>query len=239
LSVTDDAAIRGTCPDRHDLIVVSPKDWPTVWAACSARGLLSERQAALVEGWGAAARPVIVRRPALNEPQDALPTGLPLPPSLGKLRLSLSLQRDMSWRRREDVALAEAKAYAPAAWHDTIDAIAALGDGLVLRPSVFGALLWQKLTGLAYLHQGSDLDLLWRLHDDASLPRLLAGLADIDATGSPRVDGEVRTPAGWVNWRELWMARRLGTEAVLVKTRNAARFVSVSRLFTAEAMSCC
>ena len=191
----------------------------------------------MVTGWGASRRPVVARRPGLLEPAGAVAVGLPLPPSLGKLRVALFLPPGTAWQRRAAVPLAEARASAPRDWHDTIAQLGLLGDATGLRPAVFGALLWQHLTGLPYLHSGSDLDLLWPVDEGAVLLALLNGLRRLDECAPMRLDGEILTPAGAVSWRELDLARFRGG-SVLVKSLTRAELLPVERLYERKQVPC-
>ena len=223
---------------RHDLLLVAREHWPRVAATRSAHPILADAQAALVARWGEAGWPVIVRRAVPDEAPGGVPVGLPLPPSLGKVRVALSVPPGVSWRLVDRVALADVRDAAPIAWREAIDAIVCLGRSLALVPRVFGALLWQSVTGMAYLHAASDLDLLWPVEDAAVLGPLLDGLARIEAAGSVRIDGEVLAAAGGVNWRELAAARRGGAEIVMTKSTDRVGFVPVASLFAGEAVPC-
>ena len=225
-------------PARHDLILVAREQWLLVIATNTARRSLSEAQAALVARWGDLNWPVIVRRAAPNEAPGGLPIGLPLPPSPGKMRVALSVPFDVSWRLVEGVALADVRDIAPIAWRDAIDAIVSLAHSLALIPRVFGALLWQSLTGMTYLHAASDLDLLWPVADAAALDPLLDGLSRIEAAARVRLDGEVLTSGGGVNWRELAAARRGRTGFVMIKSTDRVGLVPVGSLFSGTVIPC-
>ena len=178
---------------RHDLFVVAPEAWDR---------LLAERPdldgVPHVGTWARDGRPVIVRRRFSGE-GDHLPAGLPLPPEAGKRRIGLSVPWSAA-TPRSPVTLAAARPAAPPAWHPAIDAVLALAAEHGLVPRVFGGLLWQSLTGLAYLSATSDLDLIWPA---PATRRVLDGLAAIEAGAPMRLDGEVVLPDGTgVNWRE-------------------------------------
>ncbi|WP_305764614.1 phosphoribosyl-dephospho-CoA transferase MdcG domain-containing protein, partial [Beijerinckia sp. L45] len=113
---------------------------------------------------------------------------------------------------------ASIRAVIPDAWHQTIDAVLALGASTNSEPRVFGSFAWAALTGLAYIGPFSDLDLLWTVTPDTDVDNLLAGLSWIDADAPGRLDGELIVGAMQVaaNWREL---HRGGD--VLVKTMDA------------------
>ena len=179
---------------RHDLFVVAPEAWDRLLA-----GRPDLDGVPHVATWARDGRPVIVRRRFPGE-GDHLPAGLPLPPADGKRRIGLAVP----WADATPyppVTLAAARPAAPPAWHPAVDAVLALAAGHGVVPQVFGGLLWQGLTGLAYLSTTSDLDLLWPA---PVTRRLLDGLAAIEADAPMRFDGEVVLPDGaGVNWREL------------------------------------
>ncbi|WP_237478421.1 malonate decarboxylase holo-[acyl-carrier-protein] synthase [Lichenibacterium dinghuense] len=230
--------MRPPKPARHDLLLVAPADWPAVLAALPGRPELPSGAAALVRGWAEAGRPVIARRPAPGDAPGAVPAGLPLPPRLGKGRVALLIPAGVPWRPVPPVTLAEAAALAPAPWRGAIDALLRLADAVGLVPRVFGALLWRAKTGLAYLGPGSDLDLLWPAEDGRAIGPLLDGLGAIAAAAPMAVDGEVLTPFGGVQWRELAAARRGGGAAVLAKSLDRAGFVRAETILGAGAPAC-
>ena len=168
-----------------------------------------------------------------------MPVGLPLPPTLGKVRVALSIQPGVACHTMAGLALSDARDVAPAPWRGTVDAVLSLGRSLGTAPRVFGALLWQTLTGIAYLHVASDLDLLWQMEDATALPQLLEGLARIDATAPVRIDGEVLTALGAINWRELALAQRDAGGVVLTKSIDRAGLVPATRIFAGSVASCC
>jgi phosphoribosyl-dephospho-CoA transferase len=117
--------------------------------------------------------------------------------------------------------LAEAAHAAPARWRDCIDACLRLDP----RTRVYGSLAWQHLTGLPYLSDTSDLDLLWQLPPASDVDALLAGIATIAREAPMRIDGEVVGAAGGVQWRELLGDR---VDDVLVKASSG--ILPMSRL---------
>ncbi|WP_238184016.1 malonate decarboxylase holo-[acyl-carrier-protein] synthase, partial [Methylobacterium trifolii] len=181
---------------RHDLVDADPAAWDEALAHRPDLAGLPE-----VFGWVRAGRPLILRRFDGAEDRTRVPLGLPLPPALGKRRIGLALPSD-AVRPRPPVTLAEAKTTAPIPWRPSLDALLALGRDHGLVPRVFGGLLWQHLTGLAYLTGTSDLDLLWPVGPRVSRV-LLRDIAAIEAAAPMRLDGEVIFADGaGVNWRE-------------------------------------
>lgn len=185
--------------------------------------------APLVADWAARGRPLIVRRYAPGESRALVPLGLPLPPAAGKRRIGLALPPS-ALTPLPAPTLAQARATAPEPWRPTIDALLALAAAHGLVPRPFGSLLWQALTGLAYLAPASDLDLLWPV---AALPQgFLSGLARIAAGAPMRIDGEVILSDGaGIQWRELHEARG----PVLAKHRDRLEMRDVAELLPREA----
>ena len=104
----------------------------------------------------------------------------------------------------------------------------ALAASAGLAPRVFGSAMWQHVTGLPYLHERSDLDLLWDIPpglDPAPVvAQLVAALQALDAGPGPRLDGEiVLDRARAANWRELVPG---AAREVLVKTDTAVTLMS-------------
>ncbi|MDH2350449.1 malonate decarboxylase holo-[acyl-carrier-protein] synthase [Bradyrhizobium sp. SSUT112] len=194
--------------ERHTMVKTSAAAWTAVMARHP-----EFAEHAIVEGWARDGRPLIVRRPGCSDPAGKIPLGLPLPPSHGKRRIAVALDAGEIIEQKPPPLLADAAASAPAAWQDTIGRLVRLCP----ETRTFGSLAWQHLTGLPYLSDHSDLDLLWpaRATEQAStLPLEIAGIA---RQAPMRLDGEIICAAGGVQWREL-----TGTDAdeVLVKRQS-------------------
>ncbi len=110
----------------------------------------------LLQDWLENDRPLVVRRPCLSPDGTRISAGLALPPSPHKCRLAFELLRSAV----RDVAL-------PPLWEDCaarkIDSLAPIraaaeAGGIGLR--TFGSHAWQHLTGLPYVNEESDIDLL-------------------------------------------------------------------------------
>ena len=168
---------------------------------------------------------MIVRRRFENESPDRVPVGLPLPPSLGKRRIALSISWEGVADRKAFVPLRCALPAAPSTWRIGLSTILALGERVAVEPAVFGSLLWQHLTGLDYLTSTSDLDLLWPVPAGFCLRPLLEGLAAGERR-APRLDGEIILPGGvGINWRELRQSVGAAEGQVLAKSLDGARLV--------------
>ena len=211
---------------RHDLLCPSPSAWD---ALLRRRPELTE--AALLADWARREWPVIVRRRGPDDGSAIVAAAVPLPPSHGKRRVALDFLPGEALVARPPVRLRDAAGVAPADWQPVIASLDALGDALGLAPCVFGALLWQHLTGLLYLTGRSDLDLLWQVSDAAVAVRLTRALTRLDEAGPIRIDGELVLPDGaGVNWREF--ARAAGAGAtVLAKTIDGVEMRPSATLF--------
>ena len=226
-------------PARHELLRVATEDWPVVAATRPPRPTLSTEQAASIERWGKEGWPVIARRVMPGDELGVVPVGLPLPPCLGKARIALAIPGWVTWQSVLNVTLAELRDSVPLSWRGPVEAVLSLGRSLDLVPRVFGALLWQALTGLHYLQPTSDLDLLWPVPNATTLGPLLKGLEEIDVASPVRIDGEVRTTQGDINWRELADARKAQGGIVMAKSMQRADLVPAFGIVAHEVASCC
>ncbi|MBR0877839.1 malonate decarboxylase holo-[acyl-carrier-protein] synthase [Bradyrhizobium japonicum] len=190
---------------RHTMVTASATGWS---AAMSRNPALASEP--IIEGWARASRPLVVRRPACNDPAGMIPLGLPLPPSHGKRRIAVALAPGELIAHAPPPLLADTAAAAPASWHRTIDLLVRL----LPQTRTYGSLAWQHLTGLPYLSDGSDLDLLWPLSSATHANTLPSDIARIAETAPMRLDGEIVYHAGGVQWRELTGADE---DEVLVK----------------------
>jgi phosphoribosyl-dephospho-CoA transferase len=200
---------------RHTLAYVAPEAWPAMVAA---------ETDPVVLDWAVAGRPAMVRRPACGDGDDTLPLGLPLPPALGKRRVALRCPRNAVARTAPPPLLRDAAAEAPERWQATILRLLALDPA----SRCFGSLAWRRLTGLPYLCEQSDLDLILQCASREDADAISAALTDIDAAAPMRVDAELVSPGGAaVHWRE-W---RGGAREVVAKSLDGARVVSRERVF--------
>lgn len=201
------------CWPRHRLVRLAPTAWAALLAS---RADLADEP--LLDGWADRGWPLIVRRCTPGEVSTMasdVPVGLPLPPSAGKRRIALQVQADDIVSVEGLPQLGEVIDSAPPAWRTTLHRLTVVGDRFGVQTQVFGSLAWQWLTGLAYVSEHSDVDLVWTLPRRAMLDDFLAALADIDAVAPMRVDGELlRADGAGANWRELNCA----SADVLVKT---------------------
>lgn len=207
---------------RHDLVRVDPGAW-AAWLG-TRTDLAGLRH---LGGWAAAGRPLVVRRRMPGEGTDLVPLGLPLPPEDGKRRIGLALP-PAALTPSAPPNLADVAGHAPLLWQPTVEALVGIGRAHAVVPRPFGALLWQAVTGLAYLSPASDLDLLWPCRDAVPAGLLDAIRAVADAAPM-RIDGEILLPNGaGLHWRELHAAPDGGS--VLAKFPDGLALTPVANL---------
>jgi phosphoribosyl-dephospho-CoA transferase len=213
---------------RHDLIFVSPAAWR---ALLKMRGDLAGEP--LVAGWVDRGWPLVARRATPCE-KPGIALGLPLPPFAGKRRLSAVIQPEDIVSTAPPPRLCDAIDVAPPNWRNAMEEIANLAFRHGVEARIFGSLAWQSLTGLEYLTETSDLDLLLSIRNDNDLAALTAGLAAIEATAPMRFDGElVREDGAGVNWREL----HAGTSEILIKTTAGVALLDAGVFLSSEIRS--
>ncbi|APO49888.1 malonate decarboxylase holo-[acyl-carrier-protein] synthase [Bradyrhizobium diazoefficiens] len=200
---------------RHTMVKASAAGWAAVMSRHPE--LASEP---IIDGWARADRPLIVRRPACSDAAGMIPLGLPLPPSHGKRRIAFALAPGDIIAWAPPPSLADAAAAAPARWRETIGLL------LQLLPETrtFGSLAWQHLTGLPYLSDSSDLDLLWPLSSARQADTLPSDIGRIANRAPMRLDGEIVGRAGGVQWREL-----IGADDDEVLVKGPAGVISTTR----------
>lgn len=208
---------------RHELLEIAPHAWRRILHGAPSAGPL------LVEGWAARGWPVIVRRRSETEYREFIPVGLPLPRGSGVRRMSLLVAPRDVLRRSSPAPLETTAGTADQAWRKTIDSLVAIGAGAGVEPLTIGSLLWQHLTGLAYLTPESDLDVLWPVHPGVDVRSLVRDIAAVERDAPLRIDGEVVFPDGTaVNWRELREACRAAEpHLVMTKTIDGVRLLEV------------
>jgi phosphoribosyl-dephospho-CoA transferase len=211
---------------RHDLIFVRPESWR---AALAVRSDLAADP--LVAPWAENGWPLIGRRATPCE-RHGVAVGLPLPPFAGKRRLSFLMQAEDVLSIAPPPSLRTAGIMAPSPWRPTLERLDELASIHSVDARVFGSLAWRVLTGLDYLTDRSDLDLLLHIDRDTDVAGLVTGIAEIEDVAPMRLDGElVRDDGAAVNWREL----HARADQILVKTIDGVALRD-ARLFLAGEM---
>jgi len=205
-----------------------------------------------VAAWLAADRPLVVARQPMADvgaghardqeirghgpllqfkPMDSISVGLALPPAQGKCRIALSVAVQDIVRYAPPLRLADALAHAPAAWQLSLAELDAAATHIDIELRVFGSLAWQALSGLDYMTEKSDIDLLWHPLSHTQLQQGIALLGRWEKDHGLRADGEVLFGAGSaVSWRE-WATLKSGDDQrVLVKRAFSAELVDAREL---------
>ena len=207
---------------RHDLVWLDPAIDAGLFAAAGQRDLARD--------WVNRAFPLVVARQSDNLMQEAgqIMLGFTLPSAPMRTRVLLHADRAAIICRSRPLLLSEAMQHAPAAWRAGLDSLHTLFERTGTEARVYGSLSSEIFTGMRYLDEASDLDLLLECDAATRLRELLAGLEDF-VPEVPRIDGEVLSASGWaVAWRELAFALRAGTQRqVLAKSDCEARLIAV------------
>jgi phosphoribosyl-dephospho-CoA transferase len=202
-------------PPRHSLVWLTPAGWRIAQRRDPA-------QAEHFSVWERAGWPLVARRRDADAAADDVCVGLPLPPhaTLGKRRIALRLPGEAVERVDAALALDAIRASAPASWSAPLTQLIdeAEDAGIALR--VYGSAAWQALTGLDYVSETSDIDLLFAPSSRAALRHGVALLAR-HARALP-LDGEILFPSGRaVSWKE-WLLVDTGAAGMRVMVKHGA-----------------
>ncbi|MGN6389704.1 MAG: malonate decarboxylase holo-[acyl-carrier-protein] synthase [Burkholderiaceae bacterium] len=219
---------------RHSLVTLNDAGWDE---ALSGLPLACAERAA---PWRRAGWPLVARRADPTAAADKVSLGIPLPPDADgqKLRIPVTVPAAGIAVVAPPLTLESCVPAAPAGWRDTLAALAAACGAAGMPLRVFGSLAMQRLTGLRYLTDASDVDLLAAPATAAQLARILALLDD--AARCARLDGEILFPDGravaWKEWRD---ARRAASGTrVLVKHDTGVALAAVASLMATLAAPC-
>lgn len=204
---------------RHALVWLRPAaQWQALTPGAQPR----------LQQWFAAGLPAVVARRDGSEAPGSMRLGVPLPPAQDKQRLSLTVRVDEIARCTAPLALDAVLAHAPDTAQPALQALLTQCQATALQPRVFGSFAWQALTGLAYVHAHSDLDLLWTVQTPEQAQAVLALLQRWEQRHGQRADGELLLPDDRaVNWREYAGS----AQQVLVKSSNRCRLLPRAALF--------
>nr|WP_321985889.1 malonate decarboxylase holo-[acyl-carrier-protein] synthase [uncultured Lichenicoccus sp.] len=213
-------------PQRHDLLQLRPEAWSLLVASDAAMSSLPLLREWVVRGW-----PVIRRRRMRSDPPQTIPAAIALPLEAAPRRVAFGVPESavLAWSRPP--LLSSVLHTAPDPWSDSVRRLLGIGERHGSEPRVFGSLMWQSVTGLRYLRDGSDLDLLWPTGRVSDVIALLRDIAPIAARGVPPLDGEMLFPGGEaVQWSELLGASRQDGDSVLAKSLDRVHLVRIADL---------
>jgi phosphoribosyl-dephospho-CoA transferase len=201
---------------RHTLVWPTPAAWTRL-----RRVTRDETVSAAFARWEIERWPLVVRR--AEGGSTALPgtatCGLALPPGAERRRLCVDLDRGEVERQSPPLPLASVVDALPGDWRACARDLVRGASTLEMQLRVFGSAAWQALTGLAYVHDASDLDLLIAPRGSRDIERAIGLFERIGSVHGRRIDGEIVFPdGGAVAWREWRVAGRAAR--VLVKHRD-------------------
>jgi phosphoribosyl-dephospho-CoA transferase len=196
---------------RHDLVWLHPSaTWTT---PCAEPGSVAWQALA---DWLAAGRPLVAARQTAPAGQVLLGLGLPL--AQGRQRLSVLVDVAQVAEVRPPLSVHQCLAGLPAEQAAALSALAGRIEAGGARLGVYGSLAWEALSGEAYRHAASDIDLICDVADLAQYESALEALHRAIAGFPGRLDGELRLPDGQaVAWQEILALDGLSGKSVLVK----------------------
>lgn len=200
---------------RHDRVYLrAGADFST---PCAAPGSPAWQAAA---AWIAAGRPLVAARQP--EGGDLVQLGLSLPLALDRQRLTIRVAPARIAAVRPPLAVRACVAALPPAQAAVLLDLDAAVAGCGAALGVYGSLAGEALSGEAFRHADSDIDLICDVADRAQCSAALAAFAGAAARLRCRLDGELRRPDGWaVAWREAVAALAEPDRPVLVKGEGA------------------
>jgi phosphoribosyl-dephospho-CoA transferase len=168
--------------------------------------------------WAERNLPLVVTRQSATCEDGEIALGWPAPLACGRMRMALQVEAScVAWLDEFPRARAVASLL-PRGTRTLIQSLVdALGD-LGVHPRVYGSYGWQLVTGLDYVHAGSDLDLWLSVGSQDCADEAVKLLQAAGAPRGLRIDGELMFPGGaGVAWREYatWRAGR--ARGLLVK----------------------
>lgn len=200
---------------RHQWVAISDAAWQGLAATAPDAQALD-----LMAHWQARGLPLVVCSQPPGLAPGTLAVGLPAPQRWSRRRLALQVAADQVLQQGEFPPLAAV--LQDEASQALAHALAALGA----TARVHGSHGWQALTGEAYVHAASDIDLHIPVTGFAAACQALPLLQEARLPG--RLDGEFVFPQGQaVAWREFAHLRHAGQPAaqVLVKSLGEPRLM--------------
>jgi phosphoribosyl-dephospho-CoA transferase len=185
--------------------------------------------AEFVLAWFSEQRPAICTRSDGRLPRGLIAAGIATLPAQGKKRIAFTLPRSAVMARVAPPTLREV-AVTCTLHRSALAELARRAEAADLQLSVFGSFAWQHFTGLNYVTERSDLDVLWRPRHAHELQAGIDLLARWESEFGLRADGEAVFPnEDAVCWREWAMS----SDTLLVKNAAGARLLGRNACLTA------
>lgn len=157
---------------------------------------------------------------------------MPLPPALGKGRLSFRISTPNIVRTALPPRLADSIPLLSPPWRAPLRRLLRGAQSIGIELRIYGSAAWESLTGVSYLAPQSDIDVLWRPSGADHLAAGVMLLAEWERTTGIRVDGEILfgedDAVAWREWLQSWPSPV--PQRVLVKSLAGARLCSRDEL---------
>jgi phosphoribosyl-dephospho-CoA transferase len=205
----------------------------SAWRQVMARQWDSQAQS-ILSHWQTQQLPLVLCTQRVQQTPPTISLGLPGPTQWARRKLALEvapsdIQHVNTFPLLEHIAPTE---FSDAA----LRAFLQYMHGLRVPLQVYGSYGWQHLTGMAYVHPASDIDVIAQV-PDLVVATLVARA--LQALQSPiRVDGELAFPNGHaISWREYlqWIDGK--AERVLVRSRTQIQLTN-QLVLNAEEAAC-
>ena len=211
---------------RHQLVWLDARAWQRILAVSNETPAWDSQALACLQHWAGRDLPLVVTRQPQGwsgqRAEEALALGVAAPLGWARRRLFVEarfadVQRRGQFPHPRDIS-AMLPPQAIKGWTALCSGLQTLGA----ESRVYGSYGWQQVTGMAYVRDSSDIDLLVTVATSRRADAVSA-LLDRTAFEVPRLDGEIVFDDGAaVAWRE-WAAWRAGSAAqVLVKRVSGA-----------------
>jgi phosphoribosyl-dephospho-CoA transferase len=212
---------------RHDLVWLNPE--------IDAGKFASKDQEEQVRIWVKNNFPMVVARQSypLAKESNQIILGFTLPSAPMRTRVLLTADRAAIIQHRRPILLCDAIQFAPENWRANMVKLNELFEKSGVTARIYGSLSSEIFTGIKYLDEASDLDLLLVCGEDTKLNELLIQLETFPEM--PRIDGEILSPSGWAtSWRELATVLRSATQRqVLAKSDDEICMISIDHFMQA------
>lgn len=218
---------------RHDLVYLQ-RD-AAFATPCAEPGDVSWQAA---RDWIAAGRPLVAARQPPGS--ERLSLGLSLPLARQRKKLSIDVAPQAVARIASPLSVAHCCSRLQSAEATVLRRLAEQAAGCGAGLGVFGSLAWEVLSGEAYRHADSDIDLICDVATAEQFDVMLAALQRAAGELPCRLDGELRFPDGnAVAWREMATQYRQPGAQVLVKRQQGVDLQPVQVLLATLAEACC
>lgn len=175
-------------------------------------------QLAAIHQHAARGLPFVARSMQPGDLYGMVPLGLRLPRSAAPRSIGFCVPPTVVREVSDALSLSEAllqRTALPKGWPDALQRLQADATRLGLTLRVYGSLAWQCATGIPYLAENSDIDLLLAPESAEQAHAGLRLLEAVEEEGLLRLDGEMIFPDGRaIAWKELLANTRL----VMVKS---------------------